>query len=48
MRNSYTVLGGISEEKLPLEGPRRICEDNNKIDLKEIGVIMWSINNIHC
>jgi hypothetical protein len=37
-RGVYGVLVGRPESKRPLERPRRKWEDNNKIDVKEIGV----------
>jgi hypothetical protein len=36
-RNAYRVLVGKSEGKGPLERPRRMWVDNNKLDLREIG-----------
>jgi hypothetical protein len=36
-RNAYRILVGKPEGKTPLGRPRRRCEDNIKMDLKEIG-----------
>jgi hypothetical protein len=36
MRNTYEMLVAISEGKNPLGRPRRRCEDNIEIDLREI------------
>ncbi|KAJ4449410.1 hypothetical protein ANN_00809 [Periplaneta americana] len=36
-RNSYRVLVGRPEEKIPLGRPRRRREDNIKMDLREVG-----------
>ncbi|KAJ4445788.1 hypothetical protein ANN_12473, partial [Periplaneta americana] len=36
-RNAYRVLVGGPEEKRPLGRPRRIWEDNIKMDLREVG-----------
>ncbi|KAJ4452194.1 hypothetical protein ANN_03712 [Periplaneta americana] len=36
-RNAYRVLVGRSEGKRPLGRPRRIWEDNIKMDLREVG-----------
>jgi hypothetical protein len=35
-RNAYRILVGKPEGMRPLEGPRRRCMDNIKIDLREI------------
>ena len=35
--NAYRVLVGRSEKKISLEIPKRRCEDNIKMDLKEVG-----------
>jgi hypothetical protein len=44
-RNAYRVLVGKLEGKRPLGKPKRIWEDNIKMDLREIG---WdSMNSIH-
>jgi hypothetical protein len=37
-RGAYRVLVGRLEGKRPLGRPRRRCEDNIKIDLREIGI----------
>jgi hypothetical protein len=37
-RGVYRVLVGRPEGKRPLETPRRRCEDNIKMDLREIGL----------
>jgi hypothetical protein len=37
-RGVYRVLVGRSEGKRPLERPRRMWEDNIKLDLGEIGI----------
>jgi len=36
-RSIYRVLVGKPEEKRPLGRPKRRCEDNIKMDLKEVG-----------
>jgi hypothetical protein len=36
-RNAYWILVGKQEGKRPLGGPRRRCEDNIRMDLREIG-----------
>jgi hypothetical protein len=36
-RNAYRILVGKPEEKRPLGRPRRRCEDNIRMDLREIG-----------
>ena len=36
-RNAYRVLVGKPEGKRPLGRPRRRCEDNIKMDLREVG-----------
>jgi hypothetical protein len=43
MRNTYKVLVGRPEVKTPLRRSRHRCEDNIKMDLKEIGweVVDW-------
>jgi hypothetical protein len=35
--NTYKILIGKTDEKRPLRRPRYRCEDNIKMDLKEIG-----------
>jgi hypothetical protein len=37
-RGVYRVLVGRSESKRPLGRPRHRWEDNNKMDLREIGI----------
>jgi hypothetical protein len=37
-RGVYSVLVGMSEVKRPLGRPRRRWEDNNKMDVREIGI----------
>jgi hypothetical protein len=37
-RGVYMVLVGIPECKRPLGRPRRRWEDNNKLELREIGI----------
>jgi hypothetical protein len=36
-RNAYRILVGKPERKRPLGRPRRMCVDNIKMDLREIG-----------
>jgi hypothetical protein len=36
-RNAYRLLVGKSEGKRPLGRPRRICVDNIRMDLGEVG-----------
>jgi hypothetical protein len=36
-RNAYRILVGKPEGKRPLGRPRRILEENIKLDLREIG-----------
>ena len=36
-RNTYRVLVGKPEGKRPLWRPRRRCEDNIKMDLRDVG-----------
>ena len=36
-RNAYRVLVGKPESKRPLGRPRRRSEDNNEMDLREVG-----------
>jgi hypothetical protein len=38
-RNAYRILVGKPEGKRPLERPRRRWVDNNKMDLREDGVV---------
>jgi hypothetical protein len=37
LRNAYRILVGKPEWKIPLGRPKHRCEDNIKMDLKEIG-----------
>ena len=37
-RSAFKTLTGIPTEKRPLGRPRRRCEDNIRIDPKEIGI----------
>jgi hypothetical protein len=37
MRNVYKILIGKPEGERPRERPRRRCEDNVRVDLREIG-----------
>jgi hypothetical protein len=37
MRNAYRILFGKPEGKVPLGRPALRCEDNIKIDLREVG-----------
>ena len=39
-RNAYRVLVGKPEGKRPLGRPRRRLEDNIKMDLRDVGVIL--------
>jgi hypothetical protein len=36
-KNAYRILVGKPEGKRPLGRPRRRCEDNIKMDLRELG-----------
>jgi hypothetical protein len=38
MRNAYKILVGKPKEKRPLGRPRYRCEDNIRMDLREIEV----------
>jgi hypothetical protein len=38
----YKVLVGKPEGKRPLERSRRRQEDNNKMDLREVGLRAWT------
>jgi hypothetical protein len=40
MRNSHKILVGKLEGNRPLRRPRHRWEDNNRIDLREIG---WEV-----
>ena len=37
-RSTFKILTGTPAEKRPLGRPRRRCEDNIRMDLKEIGI----------
>ena len=39
----YTVFGGETEGKRPLEGPTRRCKDNINVFLQEVGcgIMEW-------
>jgi hypothetical protein len=37
VRGAYNILVGRPEERRPLGRPRHRCEDNIKLDLREIG-----------
>jgi hypothetical protein len=41
VRGAYNILVGRSEGRRPLGRPRRRWEDNIKMDLREIGLVMW-------
>jgi hypothetical protein len=41
-RNAYRILVGRPEGKRPLERPRCRWEDNIKVDLREIGWVLWT------
>jgi hypothetical protein len=41
-RNVYKVLMGKLEGKRPLGSPRRRWEDGIRVDLREIGLGVWS------
>jgi hypothetical protein len=36
-KDAYRVLAGRPEERRPLGRPKRRWQDNNKIDLREVG-----------
>jgi hypothetical protein len=38
MKTAYKILVGKPEGKRPLGRPRRKCEDNIKMDLRDIGM----------
>jgi len=40
--NAYRILVGRSEGKRPLGMPRSKCEDNIKINFKQLNVILWT------
>ena len=40
-RNAYRVLEvGTPEGSRPLEKPKRVCEDNIKVDIRETGWVL--------
>jgi hypothetical protein len=43
MRNAYNILVGKPEGKRPLGRLKRRCEDNIKMDLREVGLedVAW-------
>jgi hypothetical protein len=41
-RNSYRLLVGKPEGRRPLGGPRRRWLDNIRMDLVEVGWMMWT------
>jgi hypothetical protein len=41
-KNTYRILVGKPEGKRPVERPRRNWEDNIKINLREIGRVVWT------
>jgi hypothetical protein len=41
-RGAYRALVGKSEGRRPLGRPRRRWEDNIKIDLREVGLGIWT------
>jgi hypothetical protein len=40
-RNAYRILVGKTERKRPLGRPRRRWVDNIKLDLREVGGMVW-------
>jgi hypothetical protein len=40
-RNAYRILVGKPEGKRPLGRPRRRCVDNIKMDIRQIGWMLW-------
>jgi len=44
-RSVYRVLVGKPKGKRPLRRPKRRWEDNNKIDLQEVGCGVWTGSN---
>jgi hypothetical protein len=44
-RNAYRILVGKPEEKRPLGRPRHRWVDNIKMDLREIGWMLWTGSN---
>jgi hypothetical protein len=41
-RGAYRALVGKPEGRRPLGRPRRRWEDNNKMDLREVGWVAWT------
>jgi hypothetical protein len=41
----YMVLVGKPEGKRPLGRPRNRCNDNIKMDLQEVGCVVWTESN---
>jgi hypothetical protein len=41
-RNAYRILAGNPEGKRPLGRPRHRWVDNIKMDLREIGWVVWT------
>jgi hypothetical protein len=41
VRGAYNILVGRPEERIPLGRPRCRWEDYIKMDLREIGLLMW-------
>ena len=41
-RSVFKILTGTPARKRPLGRPRRRCEDNIRMDIKEIGINMWN------
>jgi hypothetical protein len=42
MRNAYKILIGIPERKRPLGRPNYRWKDNIRVNLKEIGLEVWT------
>ena len=45
-RGVHKVLVGKPEGKRPLGRPRRRCEDNIKMDLQEVGKVLWGQDGV--
>ena len=45
-RSAFKILTGKPTGKIPFGRPRRRCEDNFRLDLKEIGLIRLRIGVI--
>ena len=39
---AYVILVGKLEAKRPLGRPRRRCVDNIKVDIQEVGCVVWT------